>query len=194
MKKKILIYLLFIAAHSNAQQTDLSKSLDSLIQKESESGDFSGAVIVAEKDKIIFAKSVGFANREKAILNDTTIKYNIASVGKIFTQVILLQLIEEGKIKLTDKIGDFYTGFNKPNANQITVLHLLTHTAGLQDVYVSKEYIKLNDLSDQERVVEIIANEKLKFIPGSKTDYSNSGYYLLGAIASKVENKHLQML
>jgi CubicO group peptidase (beta-lactamase class C family) len=49
--------------------------------------------------------------------------------------------------------------------------------------------MKLNDLSSQAEVVKIIAKEKLKFMPGSKNDYSNSGYYLLGAIASKVENK-----
>lgn len=186
MIRILIVCFLFIGTYIQAQPIH---SLDSLIREESKKLNFSGTVIIAEKDKIILSKSVGFADKDSAILNDTAIKYNIASVGKLFTQVIILQLIEENKIKLTDSIGKFFAGFNRTGADKITVFHLLMHSAGLRDVYVSGKYMKLTDHTSQKEVVKLIANEKLKFTPGSKVAYSNSGYYMLGAIASHVENK-----
>ncbi|MGE0567014.1 MAG: serine hydrolase domain-containing protein [Bacteroidia bacterium] len=175
-----------------AQQNNLTASLDSIIQIEANSNNFSGSVIIVENDKIIFSKSVGFANYESQIKNQLDTKSNIASVGKLFTKVVILQLIEEGKLKLTDPVSNFYPCFDSEPSNKITIADLLYHRSGLRDVYVSKGYIKLvkdDDPDFQEKVVKIISEEKLSFTPGTKSQYSNSGYYLLGAIASKIEGK-----
>jgi CubicO group peptidase (beta-lactamase class C family) len=192
--KLILNVLFFISTHCNAQHSSVHYSLEHLILNENKLGNFSGSVIVAEKQKIILSTSVGFGDRENNILIDSTTKFNIASVGKLFTQIVILQLIQEKRISLDDGIGKFFSGFNNPDADKITVSDLINHRSGLGDVYVSKEYQQNGNYSSPEKVVAIIAKEKLDFIPGTKMQYSNSGYYLLGAIASKIEAKSLAQI
>lgn len=192
MKIAFTYCLLLISIQSFAQKTSLSFSLDSLIQYESNRNNFSGAVMVIENDKIILSKSVGFADINKQIKNELSTKFNIASVGKLFTKVVILQLVAEGKIKLNEPVSKFYNSFDSPPLSQITIADLMNHKAGLRDVYVNKEYINLveNNVPDfQDKVVSLISKEELRFIPGTDTKYSNSGYYLLGAVASKIDNK-----
>ena len=190
MKKNILILFFFsycqsFPFHCKAQISPLS----SIIKQEENNGNFSGVVLIAKGDSVVFIKGAGFADREANILNDTNTIFNIASTGKLFTRIVILQLIQEGKLSLDDKIGKFFDGFDQPNADQITILHLLEHTSGLGDVYVSDEYLQPENYSSVSNVVKLIAKEKLKFAPGSGDRYSNSGYYLLAAIASKIEGK-----
>lgn len=195
MKKALTYFLLLISIQNFAQKNTIKESLDSIIQNEADLNNFSGSVIIVENDKIIFSKSVGFANFESQLKNELDTKSNIASVGKLFTKIVILQLIEENKFKLTDPVSNFYSCFDSAPSNKITIADLLNHQAGLNDVYISKKYIKLVKADDpdfQNEVVKIISEEKLSFTPGTKTEYSNSGYYLLGAIASKVEGKSFE--
>ncbi len=187
--------LLLISTQLFAQQSINTAALDSIIQAEADLGNFSGSVIIVENNNIIFSKSVGFANYASQLKYTPDTKSNIASVGKLFTKVVILQLIEEGKLKLTDRVSDFYSCFDTSPSNEITIADLLSHRAGLGDIYINKDYIKLveADVSDfQNKVVEIISEEKLRFAPGAKSQYSNSGYYLLGAIVSKIEGKSFE--
>lgn len=174
---------------SNAQQSFNLKALSGLIDTEGAKERFSGNVLIGNGDSIVLIKSVGFANREQNILNNPNTRFNIASTGKLFTRIVILQLIQEGKISLDDKIGVFFEGFLKDGADQITVYHLLEHKSGLGDILVSDEYVKPENYSSTEKVVKLISKEPLKFLPGTQFSYSNSGYYLLSAIAAKVSGK-----
>lgn len=193
MIKKALSYcFLLISINLFGQQSTTTKSLDSIIRIEADLNNFSGSVIIVKNNKMMYAKSVGFANYESQTKNELDTKSNIASVGKLFTKVIIIQLLEEGKLKLTTPVSNFYPCFDSSAPKSITIADLLYHQAGLGDVYTNKEYIKLVKVDDnnfQDKVVHIISEEKTRFKPGAKTEYSNSGYYLLGAIASKIEGK-----
>ncbi len=206
MKSKVKLFsaMFFIAImgtngcgqkDNHVQKKGLSQILQEVIQKEADKNNFSGSVMILENNNSILAKSVGFADYNQEIKNELSTKYNIASVGKLFTKTIIFQLISDGKLSLDDPVSKFYDSFNTPPYNKLTIDDLINHKAGLRDVYVSSGYIELvenNDPDFQNEVVKIISKEELLFTPGTDTEYSNSGYYLLGAIVSNVEEKSFE--
>ncbi len=173
----------------SAQPVVLSSSLIRIVEDAGNKEEFSGTVLVAKEDSIVMIKSAGYADKEEKVRNGTNTKFNIASTGKLFTRIVILQLIQEGKLSLDDTIGRFFTGFDQEYASRISIFHLLDHRSGLGDVYVTKKYANPENYTSEENVVKLIAQEKPEFIPGTKDKYSNSGYYLLGAIISKVTGK-----
>jgi CubicO group peptidase (beta-lactamase class C family) len=166
-----------------------TNELISLIEHEARAQAFSGVVLVSLGDSVLFTKAAGFADRERDVLNAPETRFNIASVGKLFTRIVILQLVQEGRIGLDDKLTRFFPGFRQPLADRITIRHLLDHRSGLGDVYLSKEYQRPENYSSADNVVAIIAAERPAFTPGTEERYSNSGYYLLGAIIAKVTGK-----
>ena len=187
----LILFLLISNANVIAQSVN-PQTLLRVIQEEADKNKFSGSVIILEDSNLVVSESVGFADRERGKKNELNTKFNIASVGKLFTKIVILQLISEGKISFNDPVSQYYSSFDKSTYNQITIGHLFNHRSGLRDIYTNSEYIDLvkNDEPDfQNKVVDAIANEPLHFTPGSEYKYSNSGFYLLGAIASKVDKR-----
>ena len=102
---------------------DKESALRKLCQATAESGRFSGAVLVADKGEVIYKEAFGFANRESDIPNTTDTKFRLASVSKQFCTMIVMQLVQEGKIKLDDKITDFLPYYRKDTGDKITLHH-----------------------------------------------------------------------
>ncbi|MFD0964536.1 serine hydrolase [Pseudofulvibacter geojedonensis] len=155
---------------------------------------FSGTVLVAKNDKIIFKKAYGKANRKTNELNKVDTKYGIGSVTKQFTSMLVMQLVEDGKIKLHDTIGNYLPYLPKDKANHITIHQLLAHTSGLGH-YNSLQAIGV-DLSDfgktkytPKTLVELIGKTHLIDKPGNRFYYSSLGYDLLGAILEEVSGE-----
>ncbi|NNF36922.1 MAG: beta-lactamase family protein [Saprospiraceae bacterium] len=174
--------------------TTRMEKLHRLVEKSEKNNSFSGGLIVSENDSVIYSAGIGYADIEKKVLNDTSTIFNIASVGKLFTQILILQLLEREKLNLDDKLSKFFSSFNSDEMRDITIFHLLDHRSGLDDVYVHPEYIagvRNNIPNFQDQMVKLISQEKLGFEPGEERSYSNSGYYLLGALASHIEGKSL---
>ena len=191
MLKKLLrrisftaVFWLCLGSHGLAQNQSKAVLMSALIEEQEKNGDFSGTVLVAEGDSTLLIKSAGFADRETNKRNQAETKFNIASVGKLFTRILILKLISEGKLGFEDRVGKFFNGF-KEEASLITIRHLLNHRSGLGDIYISRKYLKGAFRSPAD-VVALIAKEKPAFVPGSGNKYSNSGYYLLGAVISKI--------
>lgn len=115
--------------------------------------------------------------------------YQIGSISKLITAVMLFQLIEKGKLKLTEPLSKFYPEI--PNAKKITIQQMLNHTSGLGD-YVGKS-IENNWLFGKpvgdKAIIEAIKKDKPHFEPGEKMEYSNSAYFLLSRILEKLHNK-----
>ena len=137
----------------------------------------------------LFAKGYGFANAEHEVPNTTQTKFRLGSITKQFTAMAILILQEQGKLKIEDPIGKYID--DSPKAwEDVTIHHLLTHTGGVPSYTDDPAYVK--KMMMPETVKSMIArfrDKPLDFKPGEKFHYSNSGYFLLGAIIEKVSGK-----
>ena len=181
-----LLIVLAFQAHAFAQ--DKARKIDDLVALYHSYGQFNGAVLVAENGKVIYKKGVGLANMEWNIPNELDTKFRLGSITKQFTATLILQLVEQGKLKLDGKVSDYLPDYRKDTGSKITIHHLLSHTSGLPNYTaqagfmenVSRNPFKVDDF------VKKYTSGDLEFEPGAKFNYSNSGYFLLGAIVEKV--------
>jgi CubicO group peptidase (beta-lactamase class C family) len=189
-KSLALLLLIFITANSSfAQQT--AQQIDELMKKYYDYGQFNGSILVAEKGKVVYAKGLGLANMEWSIPNQPDTKFRIGSVTKQFTATLILQLVEEGKLKLDGKITDYLTDYRKDTGDRVTIHQLLNHTSGIPS-YTSRPDFRTAIMRNPYKVADFVkqlASGDLEFEPGSKFTYNNSGYVILGAIIEKVTGK-----
>ena len=178
-----------LATDGSAAQIHVSE-IDELLEKYHEYGQFNGTVLVAEKGKSIFRKGFGMANMEWDIPNSPETIFRIGSVTKQFTAALILQLVEEEKIKLDEPITTYLTEYRKDTGDKVTVHHLLCHTSGVPS-YTTREFFAKNSRDSYELndFVKRFASRDLEFEPGAEYRYSNSGYHLLGAIIEKATGK-----
>ncbi|WP_165305060.1 serine hydrolase domain-containing protein [Pedobacter sp. SYP-B3415] len=127
--RKVLILLcLLLPAVSYAQGT--SARLDSLFKSVAAKDMFNGNVLVAQQGKILYRKSFGYADLERKKLNNVNTGFQLASLSKVFTAIAVLQLYEQGKLRLDET---FRTYIPKFPYQEITIRQLLSHTSGLSD-------------------------------------------------------------
>ncbi len=148
--------------------------------------DFSGVVLVADSGKVTYHKAFGFANFDTKVPLDTNSVFELASVSKQFTAMIIMMLHEEGKLSYDDPIDQYIPGLPYKN---ITIRHLLTHTSGLPDYWeVMNKYWDKSKVAGNEDCIGYLIkySPPMLFEPGDQYMYSNTGYLLLGSIAEKV--------
>src|SRR5215217_5519630 len=152
---------------------------------------FNGSALVAENGKVVYKGAFGAANMEWNIPNTPDTKFRLGSITKQFTATIVMQLVEQGKIKLDAKLSDYLPEYRKDTGEKVTIHHLLTHTSGIPS-YTSQPGFFENVSRNPYKVDEFVkkyASGDLEFEPGSKFTYNNSGYFLLGAIIERVTGK-----
>lgn len=152
---------------------------------------FNGSALVAENGKVVYKGAYGQANMEWNIPNTPDTKFRLGSITKQFTATAIMQLVEQGKIKLDAKLSDYLPEYRKDTGSKVTIHHLLTHTSGIPS-YTGQpgffEDVSRNPYKVDE-FVKKYASGDLQFEPGSKFSYNNSGYFLLGAIIERVTGK-----
>lgn len=177
-------------------EADVLASLEARTQLLAEKGQFSGALLVARHGKVLLEKAYGDADRAKETPNTIGTQFRYASMGKMFTSIATLQLVEAGKLSLDGHVGDYLKDYpNKEMVTKVTIRHLLTHTGGTGgidtlDSSSFKSPQEFRAYRDQVRThadyVQRHGARAPTFIPGSKVDYSNYGFVLLGAIIERV--------
>lgn len=183
MKVKFTCILILISflGFGQSNEIEIKKFLNHLSQN-----DFSGVILVAHNDSIIEKKAYGLSSKEYGIENKTDTKFNIASITKMITAVATLQLYENGKIGLHNPIKEYLPDYpNKLVSNSVTIHQLLTHTSGNNnklDFWTSNN-LDYKTVSDFARRFE---NDTLLSKPGTKYDYSASGFIILGLIIEEV--------
>ncbi len=180
MKRTCLIILAVILSKTLVAQSDVSGKLDELITAYANVNLFNGSALVEKDGKILLNKGYGYSNVSKKIKNTTDSKYQIYSITKSITATLILKLVEEARLSLTDKLSKFYPSF--PMGDSITIENLLTHTSGI--------YNYNNDFSmpvnSEKSMLQFLRTQPLDFSPGTDWNYSNTGYFLLGFIIQKV--------
>jgi D-alanyl-D-alanine carboxypeptidase len=193
MKFKILLLLylmLAIGFQCYAQIFDKAK-LDQYFDRLAEKNKAMGTLVIAKDGKVIYSRSIGYAQVDETVKKPLTAesRYRIGSITKMYTAVMIYQLVEEGKLKLTDTLGKFFPQI--PNAGKITLAQILAHRSGIHDSLVDpnmRTQPKTSPMTKDE-MLALIVKGKPDFEPGTKHQYSNSGFTLLGMIIEKATGK-----
>ncbi|MBO0887516.1 beta-lactamase family protein [Candidatus Bathyarchaeota archaeon] len=151
---------------------------------------FSGVVLVACDNKPLVELAVGQAQKSFEVPNRVDTKFNLGSMNKMFTALSIAQLVETGKLTLSDKLVDVLPNYpGKESAEKIAVHHLLSHSAGLGGLFERPEYDRTRKYLSNSDYLPIFANEPLLYEPGTKGVYSNEGYIVLGAMIEEVSGE-----
>jgi len=188
--KQVFALVLSMTLFGSACAQPLDKArLDQFFDRLFEKNKGMGSIAIAKDDKVLYTRSFGYSEvteTKKTLLTDQT-KYRIASITKMYTAVMIFQLIEEGKLKPGDKLDKFFP--QVPNAEKITIAQILSHRSGIPNI--PPDGSGMQPRTEEERVAEI-ARLQPDFEPGSKHLYSNSGYVLLGYIVEKAGGQPYQ--
>jgi CubicO group peptidase (beta-lactamase class C family) len=158
---------------------ELGKALDELMSKRAGEG-FSGVLLVAKDDDVVIAKGYGLADREKGQRFTSTTVFDIGSITKQFTGAAIARLEIQGKLSAADKLSKYIAAF-PPDKSEITLHHLLTHSAGLKSDF-GGDY----EPATREWIVDQVLQSKLLFAPGQGHRYANSGFSVLAALVEQV--------
>jgi CubicO group peptidase (beta-lactamase class C family) len=188
MKKVIWIITLLVTSifTSFGQNIDISK-LDSFFNNLAAKNLAIGSLTVSENGSIKYQNAIGysFIDSNKKVSANSNTKYRIGSATKMFTAVMIFQLIEEGKMKLDQKLSLYFPDL--PNADKISIQNMLYHRSGLHDYTHDTDFPDWMDQpKSHEALLKIIKEKGSDFEPGTAADYSNSNYLILGYIIEKI--------
>lgn len=146
-------------------------------------GNYNGAVTVVKDHHLIFNEGFGYADLDKKTLNQADTTFPIGSITKIFVSTSVMQLQEQGKLNIQDPVSKYLPEF--PNGQNIKLYNFLTHTSGIDRLHWQK-----GDTTAQKLVQEI-ERHPAKYPPGTKWDYLDANYMILGYIVEKVTGMNL---
>ena len=183
--------LAFVATSAAAQQLPPAQvaAIDQLVAKTlAETGVPSAEIAVVRNGKLVLNKAYGKAN--EGLPANPTLPYQIASNSKQFTAMALMLLEDEGKLKLDDHVSRYIPGIS--GGDRITLRQLLSHTSGLQDFWPQDySFEDMESATTPQHIVDKWAKKPLDFEPGTRWQYSNTGYVVAGMIAEKVSGQSL---
>src|ERR1700690_2914883 len=129
------ILSLLIASILSSGQSQSANSaalrIQQIMKTRSDAGDFSGTVLVAREGRILYDGAFGLANKEWDIPNDLRTKFEIGSMTKQFTALLVLQFVNEGKIRLDGHLSDYLPYYRQETGRRVTISQLLSHTSGV---------------------------------------------------------------
>jgi CubicO group peptidase (beta-lactamase class C family) len=177
--------LLLLVTHGTAQEGVPPKA-DEYIRAEMQKQRVPGLALAVMKDgQIVLAKGYGLANVEHQVPVKPETLFQSGSMGKQFTATAVMMLVEDGKMGLDDKVSQYFA--DAPEGwRDITVRHLLTHTAGMTDY--PRDFDFRRDYTE-DQLLKRVAAMPLAFLPGEKHAYSNVGYVTLGILIGKVTGR-----
>ena len=166
--------------------------LDKYVKRMAEKDVFSGSVLLAKGDKVLYQGAYGLASKRFEVPNNLQTKFNLGSMNKMFTSVAIMQLVEQGRLSLNDKLSKFAdeSWLAKEMSGKIEIQHLLTHSSGLGS-YFNQTYMETskNLYRTLDDYKPLIVDETLRFEPGSDNAYSNTGMFMLGVVIEKVSGQ-----
>ncbi len=193
----VLLPSLLAAQSALPASSDPIRRIDEFMNRAAAIGQFNGAVLVADHGRTVYQRAFGLSNMELNAPNKTTTRFEIASMTKPMTAIAVLQLVQEGKVRLNGKIKEYLPWYPSETGSRITVEQLLNHTSGIrQDIAFDEPspgaevVAAINaDLFSNDSLVKLIARRPLRFEPGTDYGYSSDAYAVLGAIVEHASGK-----
>jgi CubicO group peptidase (beta-lactamase class C family) len=178
------------AATSTSEE--VVKQLNQYLKELAAKNEFSGSVLLAKGEDVLVQEAYGLASKRFNVPNNIDTKFNLGSMNKMFTSIGIMQLVESGKLSLSDKLSDFIdeNWLSKKISQKIQITNLLDHTSGL-DNYFNRTYMNTskNNFRKLDDYKPLIVDSSLLFEPGSEARYSNTGMFMLGVVIEKVSGE-----
>jgi CubicO group peptidase (beta-lactamase class C family) len=176
--------------HKVADESAIAGEIDRHAIHLTDIGQFSGVVLVAKNDKVIFEKAYGLADQTFKVPSDTATRFCIGSMNKMFTSVAIGQLVQAGKLSYADTLAKVLPDYpNQGIAKRITIVQLLTHTSGLGDYFKNEFFTHRGNYVALRSYLPIFQDDSLLFAPGTSWSYSNAGFLVLGLVVEKVSRE-----
>jgi len=190
--KYITFLSIFLSFYSCGQSK--RDQLDKVFMKLSKDGKYDGVALIYKGGHILLYGGYGFKDIQKKIINDTNTVFQIGSLTKQFTAEIVLKLVNDKKIELSDRLSKYLPTY--PHGDSISVYNLLTHTSGIYDYTENIDSLIIDPRNgiEEQQLIDLFKNKPLAFSPGSKFSYSNSNYILLGNIIEIVTKSSYQKI
>lgn len=185
-------YIYFFLVLLTARQGMCQESLYQLVDQYAKENNFSGVVLVATDGKPDILKAVGLSDRETDKAMQTDSKFRIASMTKVFTAVLTMKLVDEGKLDLEKPISAYFPEYVGEGKDQVILHHLLTYSSGIENTAEPlgmKPYQTLLSLDD---FIIKYCSGPLVYLPGSESRYGNTEYILLQKIIEKVSGRSFE--
>jgi CubicO group peptidase (beta-lactamase class C family) len=180
----ILASTLVFAA--TASQPDAIEAIRADLEHRAATEQFSGAVLIARDNATLLESAYGFADRERQVRNTPGTRFRFGSMGKMFTAVAVMQLVQAGKVRLDDPVGKFLADYPNADVASVTIEQLLTHTGGTGDIFGPGFGEHRHELKELADYVKWFGQRGTRFPPGTRHEYSNYGFILLGRVVEVV--------
>lgn len=183
--RALVLLLLLIPLFPAHSATPLERKVDAYLKPYIDYHTFNGAVLIAKGDQVVFTKGYGMANYELGVPNTPETRFGIASITKRFTRIILDRLVAEEKLAMNDPLAKWVPDF--PQADKITVDHLMRHRSGIRDPLKLRRIVRTNFTTGE--VVDLLKVEPLGSAPGEVNSYTTANYAVLAHIIERVTGK-----
>ena len=171
-------------------EADLASAVRAKVETQAAEGRFQGAALVALRGEVVYRGAKGLADREAGTPNTIDTKFRMGSMNKMFTATAILQLVQAGRIRLDAPLGTYVKNYpNTDVASKVTIHHLLTHTGGTGDIFGPEFGANRLALKSLDDYVRLYGARGLEFEPGSRWEYSNYGFLLLGIVVERVSGQ-----
>ncbi|MCA8964342.1 MAG: beta-lactamase family protein [Planctomycetes bacterium] len=168
----------------------LKAQIGELLQAYHEQRHFDGAALIADDGKVVYQGAFGLANADWKVPNGVDTRFRVGAITKQFTAMLVLLLVQEGKLELGAPIGRYLPRLTAEIGDKVTIHHLLSHSSGIPPLGTGPGWqADLRHHLSVDELVARIGSRALEFEPGTEFRYSNAGYCLLGAIVEAVAGK-----
>lgn len=171
-------------APANSTTPLVADAIDAIVQRHHETRGFEGAVLVVDAGEVVYEGAAGLADRSWDIAHTVETRFRVASITKLFTAVLTLQLADEGLLSLEDPVSAHLPDFPKPAGDQIQLRHLLMHTSALPAYTQQSEngWAPYRTPRTAEQIVSAYATGDLGLRPGTRFNYNNLDFVVLGLV------------
>jgi CubicO group peptidase (beta-lactamase class C family) len=170
------------------QRAELAARLGALVDSLANAGQFSGIVSLSKRGAAVFERAYGDAQRTRHTRNTLETAFNLGSMNKIFTAIAIRQLAAAGKLQLDSSLAKAWPDYpNADVARQVTIQQILAHTSGITgNIFELPGLASSGQIRHNRQVLAAIVNAPLAFAPGTRNQYSNAGYVVLGGLIERL--------
>jgi CubicO group peptidase (beta-lactamase class C family) len=189
-----LVFAILSSVFISPQNPSTTKAtrIDQLVSRYQQCGYFNGSILVAEHGKVLYERGVGYANIQKHTPNTPQTKFGIASISKQFTATLVLMQVAIGNLRLDATVSEILPWYRKDTGSRITIEQLLRHTSGLPPDYDTPEFGDGEAAArhaEPKTFAQSLCQPALVSEPGTRWNYSNCGYILLGLVLEQITGK-----